>query len=94
MLKILDEQEVRTPKSIEEQYENCKYILINFDDIQNLRGNLYCVSTNRDSLHEMCVLADDLRNQKISCIIMGSYNDGSMPILHYQIQPETKLGVS
>lgn len=80
MLLILDEKEKRTPQDIEAQYPNCKYLLTSVTDIENLRGYLYCVSTDRDSLLEMCKIAETMTNS----IIMGSYNNGNS-WLQYEI---------
>ena len=43
MLKILDEKIRKTPENIEKEYPNCKYIITNFTDIQNMDGYLYCI---------------------------------------------------
>lgn len=75
MLQILDEKVKRTPYEIEEQYPNSKYLLINFGDLQNPKGNLYCVSDSEDSFREINVLADDLAKKGVLSILGGSYDD-------------------
>ena len=45
MFTVLNESVTKTPEAIEKEYPNSKYILLNYGDIQNPMGNLYCVST-------------------------------------------------
>ena len=49
MFTVLNEKKKRSPEEVESEFPNRKYILINFGDIQNPMGNLYCVSTSDDS---------------------------------------------
>lgn len=74
MLMILNEKVKRTPMDIEAQYPNCKYLLtgIDINDLQNISGYLYAVSTDIDSFSELCDYSHEF---KYSCV-MGSYNNG------------------
>ena len=65
MLKILDEKEERSEEEIEKQYKGCMFILVNYIDLQNPRGYLYCISTERDSYHDICKKADELEMKGI-----------------------------
>ena len=43
MLKIIDEKEMRTEESIEQEYKGCMFIMINYTDLR-IRGDIYIVS--------------------------------------------------
>lgn len=85
MLKILDEKEERSEEEIERQYKGCMFILINYTDLQNPRGYLYCISTERDSYHDICRKADELEMEGIPCILSGNYADTVGPGLVYEM---------
>ena len=82
ILKILDEKTKRTPKDIESQYPNCKYVLTHVTDLENVSGYLYCVSSDRGSLLDACKIAEDREGS----IVMGSYNDGGAIGVQYEIK--------
>ncbi len=67
-----------TPREIEEKHPNCKYILTDFSDVNDMRGHLYAVSNDRGSFLELCKMSDDLALQGIACCIMGEYQEGGM----------------
>ena len=79
MLKILQNTKLETPNEIEERYPQCKYILTDFDDLNDMKGHLYAVSPNKQSFLELCKLCDHLVDEGRVCIIMGEY-EGSMMI--------------
>ncbi|MBO4266578.1 MAG: hypothetical protein J5910_05245 [Lachnospiraceae bacterium] len=85
MLQILDEKVERTEESIEQQYKGCMFIIINYTDLQNPRGNLYCISTKRDSYHDICKKADELESEGVPCILAGNYADTVGPGLVYEM---------
>ena len=87
MFTILDESIKKTPEVIEEEYPNCKYILLNFGDIQDPVGNLYCVSTSIDSYRNICETADDFSRRGVPCMLSGSYNNGGAFGVQYEIEP-------
>lgn len=86
MLKILDEKEKRSEKSIMKEYKDCMFIITNYGDLQNPIGNLYCISTQRDSYHDICKVADELEQKDIPCILAGSYKESVGPGLVYEIK--------
>lgn len=86
MLTVLNETSRRTPEGIEREYPNSKYILLNFGDIQNPLGNLYCISTSEDSYREICELADDFSDKGVPCMLSGSYNNGGAFGVQYEIK--------
>lgn len=75
MLKILDEKIKRTPMEIEDLYPNCKYVLLDFGDIQSPKGNLYCISTSKESHQEIGKIAHDFSKKGILNILGGSYDN-------------------
>ncbi len=62
MLKILDEKIRKTPENIEKEYPNCKYIITNFTDIQNMDGYLAQIMT----LFMISVLCRKISKKKAS----------------------------
>ena len=74
MLSILDEKEQRTAESVEQQYAHCTYILTNYTDLENPKGNLYCVSTSNETYTDICRILDELGKESIPSILMGSYD--------------------
>ena len=74
MFTVLNEERKRSPEEVELEFPNSKYILINFGDIQNPLGNLYCVSTSDDSYRRLCEVADDFTDRGVPCMLSGSYN--------------------
>lgn len=86
MLKILDEKEMRTEKSVADEYKGCMFILTNYTELQNPKGYLYCISTSRDSYRDICMKADELENKDIPCILTGSYKDSVGPGLVYEVE--------
>ena len=85
MLRVLDEKIARTPEDIENEYRNCKYVLVNYGDIQNPKGFLYCVSDSKDSFREICEIADDIADKGIPCMLSGSYNNGGAIGVQYEM---------
>ena len=85
MLKVLNENIIRTEKSIEDEYGSCMYILTDYNNLQNPEGYLYCVSTSRDSYHDICREANRLEDQDVPCILAGKYADAVGPGLVYEI---------
>lgn len=88
MLKIIDDKELRSEESIEREYKGCMFIMINYTDIQEPKGYLYCVSTARDSYHEICRKADELEKKNTPCILAGNYADAVGPGLVYEMENE------
>ncbi|MBQ9438061.1 MAG: hypothetical protein IJU50_06975 [Lachnospiraceae bacterium] len=85
MLKILDEKKKRSEESVVDEYKNCKYILLDYGDIQKPYGFLYCVSDSSDSFREICEKAEEFEEKKIPCILGGSYNNGGTFGVQYEI---------
>lgn len=84
MLEILNETEIRTPEEVEKLYPNCQYILINFKDIEDLRGNLYCISRSKDSYRALWKEYDKLSEQGIACFEGGEYKEGGAIGVQYE----------
>ncbi len=85
MFTVLNETNKRRPEDIEVEYPNSKYLLINFGDIQDPVGNLYCVSTSDDSFRDICEVADDFTDRGIPCMLSGSYNNGGAFGVQYEV---------
>ena len=73
MLTIVKETATKSPIEIEHEHPNCKYLFIDFTDLNNLRGHLYAISEDIDSFESLCELSDQLTNEGITCCIMGDY---------------------
>ncbi len=86
MYTVLDEKVIKTPEIIELEYPNCKYLLVNYDDIQNPKGNLYSVSFSLESFRQICEAADEFSSRGIPCILAGSYNNGGAFGVQYEIK--------
>lgn len=86
MYNVLNEKEKKSSITIEREYPDCKYILLNFDDIENPVGNLYSVSESKESYRQICEDADDFANRGITCILAGSYNNGGAFGVQYEIE--------
>ncbi len=86
MLKILDEKIRKTPENIEKEYPNCKYIITNFTDIQNMDGYLYCISADNDSFYDICVVQENLEKKGIPSYLLGSYNNGGAFGVQYEVK--------
>ncbi|MBQ6734328.1 MAG: hypothetical protein IJR00_05390 [Lachnospiraceae bacterium] len=86
MLQILDEKELRSADSIEDEYKNCKYILIGFNSVEDPTGYLYCVSTSDESYHDICSIKNDFARRRIPCMLRGSYNNGGGLGVQYEIK--------
>ena len=86
MLNILDEKEIRTSESIENEYKHCKFILTDYSGLENPSGRLYCVSTSDESYREICRIANQFARQNIPSILMGSYDNGGGPGVQYEVE--------
>ena len=86
MLKILNEDTLRTPGDIESEYSNSKYILLNYGDIQNPKGFLYCVSGSADSFDDISREIYNLTKEGKQCILLGSYDNGGAVGVQYEIK--------
>lgn len=86
MITVLDEAGKKTHEEIETEYPNSKYILINYGDIQNPLGNLYCVSQSDESFNEICRIADEFSRNGVPCMLSGSYNNGGAFGVQYEIE--------
>lgn len=86
MIKILDEQVRRDAEEIREEYPKCKFLLINIDitHLQDLDGNLYCISDSKSSFNEICSLSKKFSKDGICNIIMGDYEDGGALGVQYE----------
>lgn len=86
MLRILDEQKKREAEEIRGEYPNCKFLIINIDmtNLEELEGNLYCVSDSKISFHEICELSKKFTMQGVKNIVMGDYRDGGALGVQYE----------
>lgn len=86
MLKILDEQVRRDAEEIRDKYPKCKFLLINIDitNLQNLDGNLYCISDSKASFSEICMMSKKFSKDGVYNIIMGDYEDGGALGVQYE----------
>ena len=91
LLKILNEKEKRTEEDVEKQYKGCMFILSHYTDLQNPQGYLYCISTARDSYHDICRKADELEQEGIPCILSGNYADTIGPGLVYEMEENNEF---
>lgn len=74
MLRIIDSKIVEKPSLIKARYPKCKFILTGDYDVNDPKGCLYAVSSDRSSMHELCSLADELSKQGVFVSLMGSYH--------------------
>ena len=83
MLKILNEQILRTDDEIEDIYKDCKYVSIidSYDKIGENSGYLYCVSTS-----ELIDERDRLEEEGKICVLGGSYNNGGAVGVQYEFK--------
>ena len=86
MLSILNERIRKTPEEIEKEYKNCKYILLNYGDIQSPMGYLYCVSDSADSFDDISREIFELSSKGVQCMLLGSYNNGGAVGVQYEIK--------
>ena len=88
MLKILNEQILRTDDEIEDIYKDCKYVSIidSYDKIVENSGYLYCVSTSEDSFDELIDERDRLEEEGKICVLGGSYNNGGAVGVQYEFK--------
>ncbi len=86
MLKILDENVLKTDDEIEEQYKDCKYLYIidSYDNLIDHNGYLYCVSTSDDSFDALIDERDRLEDEGRICVLGGSYNNGGAIGVQYE----------
>ena len=86
MLKILDEKVIRTDDDIEEQYKDCKYVIIidSYDNIVDNAGYLYCVSTSDESYMDLIMERERLEDEGKICVLCGSYNNGGGVGVQYE----------
>ena len=75
----------RTPKDIEEQYPDCKYLLVGFTDIENLSGYLYCISDSIETYKEICDKRREINKKGGDSIVLGHYKEGGMIGVQYEI---------
>ena len=88
MLKILNEQILRTDDEIEDIYKDCKYVSIidSYDKSGENSGYLYCVSTSEDSFDELIEERDRLEEEGKICVLGGSYNNGGAVGVQYEFK--------
>ncbi|MBR5420433.1 MAG: hypothetical protein IK115_04725 [Lachnospiraceae bacterium] len=86
MIRLFDEKKKRTPESVEEEFKNCKYILLDFGDLQEPEGYLDSVSESADSFDEISERAYQYSRQGVKCILLGSYNNGGGIGVQYEIK--------
>lgn len=86
MLTILNEPERRDAETIRSEYPKCKFLLINIDisKLQDLDGNLYCISDSKSSFKEICSLSREFSTNGVRNIIMGDYEDGGALGVQYE----------
>lgn len=86
MLRILDEKVKRTPEDIKKQYPDCKFLLLDITDIQNVSGYLYCISDSPETFSEICNKRREFFNKGVSGIVMGHYKSGGMIGVQYEVR--------
>ena len=86
MLKILNEKVKKTPEDIEREYSNCKYILINYGDLQDPAGYLYCISESADTFDDISREIYNLTKKATQCMLLGSYENGGAVGVQYEIK--------
>ena len=86
MLKMIKDNKLVRPTEVEQKYKNCKYILTDFTNLQDIEGYLYCVSDSADSFKEICQVNYNLTKEGRESILMGSYNNGGALGVQYEIE--------
>lgn len=73
MLRIIDSKIVEKPSLIKARYPKCKFIITGDYDCNDPKGCLYAISSDKSSMHELCVLADQLCKKGVTVTLMGNY---------------------
>lgn len=86
MLKILNENVLKTDSEIKKIYKNCKYLYIidTYDRMTDNEGYLYCVSTSEDSYRQLYETRNQLLRDGKCCVVGGSYNNGGAIGVQYE----------
>ena len=86
MLEMVNDNKVWDPDEVERAYKNCKYILTDYTDLQDIRGHLFCVSKSRDSFRDIAKINYELSQKGVKSILMGSYNNGGAIGVQYEVE--------
>ena len=66
--------------------ETANILILDYGDIQDPIGYLYCISESKESFKEICEKADEFARNNIPCILVGSYNNGGAFGVQYEIE--------
>ena len=89
MLKMISKGGLITPHEVEAEYGNCKYIITDFSDLQNIEEYLYCVSDSEDSFKEIYKVNYDLTKAGRESILLGSYGNGGAVGVQYEVKQQS-----
>ena len=86
MLQMINDDRIWTPEEIEKKYKDCKYILYDFKNLQDIKGKLYCVSESNESFRDICRINYNMAKKGINSILLGSYNNGGAVGVQYEVK--------
>lgn len=90
MIKILNELEIKTHEEIFKAYSNCKFIIadLDLDNLSNLQGHLYAISTNKSSENELHKICRELTSSGRPSVVCGQYEHGMDVSVQFEIKQE------
>ena len=86
MLEMINDSKIWKPIDVQNVYKNCKYILVDYNNLEDIKGRLYCISKSKESFKEITRLNFELSKKGIKSILMGSYNDGGAIGVQYEVK--------
>ncbi len=81
MLQIFNNPEYLAEKEINKRYPNSRFILQDVKDVNNVKGYLIAVSTDRNSFKELCTKRDELLDKGLDVSLLGSYGGMKIGVL-------------
>lgn len=82
MYKEFTEPKLLTEQEIIANYPNSKYLLKNIEDVNNIKGYLVAVSTDKDSYKKICEEREKLAEAGEDVTLCGTYNGFSFGIVN------------
>ncbi|MGN0153206.1 MAG: hypothetical protein ACI4A3_02055 [Lachnospiraceae bacterium] len=81
MLKIFDNPEYLSEKEVMRKYPHSRFILKDVKDVNNVKGQLMAVSTDRESFKQLCIKRDELLDKGLDVALLGSYGGTKIGVL-------------
>lgn len=85
MLELIKSNKMESVRQIRALYPDCKVLVYEADTRMNpvIYAKVYAVSRDGSSLSELCTLRNQLREQGLNPMIVGSYNTGGFVGVQY-----------